>query len=513
MTLGLAAILVFGLAAVVYEAIIPGRWRGWALLLGSVVALFWLQAPLAPRYADFFLPSATVAIAVAGWWLSRPPRRAFMSPAPSPSEGQPPTNGDIAVTRTYVRDDWLTLLVVLTTILGMALFRYVDADFRLTASRPPSPLFVAITALEVGLVFAALALILRRLPQRPVLTGAIAALAALFVVVKYPPATAAVAGWWRGLTGQDVALAAPSDLAWLGFSYVTFRIIHTLRDRQTNILPDLSLRAYLNYIIFAPALIAGPIDRAERFLGDYLALPAQRAYDPARWGLGLWRIGEGLFKKFVIADLLAQGLSLTPSLAEQTNSTAALWLLLFGYGLRLYFDFGGYTDIAIGLGILFGIRLPENFDRPYTRTNITTFWQSWHITLSNWARFYIFTPLSRALLRRRRPGASPLLTPTTIVLTSHLATMCVIGLWHGISWNFLIWGVWHAIGLFIHKQWSDRTRPWYRRLQARQWPRRAWALTTWALTILYVMLGWVWFLMPTTDAALQTYAKLFTVSP
>ena len=85
MTLGLAAILVFGLAAVVYEAIIPGRWRGWALLLGSVVALFWLQAPLAPRYADFFLPSATVAIAVAGWWLSRPPRRAFMSPAPSSS--------------------------------------------------------------------------------------------------------------------------------------------------------------------------------------------------------------------------------------------------------------------------------------------------------------------------------------------------------------------------------------------------------------------------------------------
>lgn len=512
MTLGLWAVLILGLAAVFYAVAIPSRWRGWALLLGSVVALFWLQAPLAPRYADFLLPAATVALGVAGWWLSRPSRLAFMAPAPVP----PTTNANsaepngITIPRVYVRDDWLTLLVVMTTILALALFRYVDADFRLTASRPPSPLFVAITALEVGLLFAALALILRRLPQRTVLSGAIVAFVGLFVLAKYPPATAAVAGWWRGLTGQDVTLAAPSDLAWLGFSYVIFRIIHTLRDRQTGILPDLSLRAYLSYLLFAPAVVAGPIDRAERFLGDYLVLPARRAFDPARWGLGMWRVGEGLFKKFVVADLLAQGMSLTPSLAEQANSAGALWLLLFGYGLRLYFDFGGYTDIAIGLGMLFGIRLPENFDRPYTRTNLTAFWQSWHITLSNWARFYIFTPLSRALLRRRRPETTPLLTPIIIVLTSHLATMIVIGLWHGITWNFFIWGVWHAAGLFAHKQWSDRTRPWHRRLQTRPWPRRAWGVTGWALTLLYVMLGWVWFLMPTPQSALETFAKLFT---
>lgn len=512
MTLNLTAILVIGLAAVFYAALVPDRWRGWAVLLGSIVVLFWLQAPLAPRYADFLLPSATIALGVAGWWLSRPPRRAFMSPAPGQTSGGAPgrDGNDITIPRVYVRDDWLTLLIVLSSILGLALFRYVGADFRLTASRPPSPLFVAVTALEVGLVFAAVALILRRLPHRAVLTGAIVAFALLFIVVKYPPATAFVAGWWRGLTGQDVALAAPSDLAWLGFSYVAFRIIHTLRDRQTGILPDLSLRAYLSYILFAPALVAGPIDRAERFLTDYQALPALRATDPARWGLGLWRIGEGLFKKFVIADLLAQGLSLTPSLAAQTESPAALWLLLFGYGLRLYFDFGGYTDIAIGLGILFGIRLPENFDRPYTRSNITAFWQSWHITLSSWARFYIFSPLSRALLRRGKPG-SPFLTPTTIVLTSQVATMLVIGLWHGITWSFFIWGLWHAIGLFVHKQWSDRTRKWYRDLQQRPWRRRVWAMTGWVITILFVMLGWVWFLMPSVDGAVAVFQKLFGV--
>ncbi|HRO22730.1 MAG TPA: MBOAT family O-acyltransferase, partial [Promineifilum sp.] len=86
----------------------------------------------------------------------------------------------------------------------------------------------------------------------------------------------------------------------------------------------------------------------------------------------------------------------------------------------------------------------------------------------------------------------------------------VIGLWHGITWNFLIWGTWHALALFAHKQWSDRTRKWYRQLQTKKWPRRGWATVSWTATILYVMLGWVWFLMPTPEAAIQTFAKLFS---
>lgn len=513
MTLGLTAITVIGIAALLYSAFVQGRWRPWAILLGSVIALYWLQTPLTPRYADFLLPSATVALGVAGWWLSRPPRRAFLAPAiPSEAPESPSDNSEnIAVKRIYVRDDWFTLLTVVTVILAISLFRYVGSDFRLTPSRPPSTLFVALTILEVGLVFTALALIIRRLPQKTVLSAAIVAMVALFVVVKWPPASIAIAGWWRSLTGQDVTLAASSDLVWLGFSYAAFRIIHTLRDRQTGILPDLTLRAYLSYILFAPSIIAGPIDRAERFTQDYQALGTLKGFDPARWGSGLWRIGEGLFKKFVIADLLAQGMSLTPALSESSNNSAALWVLLFGYGLRLYFDFGGYSDIAIGLGQLFGIKLPENFNRPYVRSNITEFWKSWHITLSDWARFYVFTPLSRNLLRRRRPDSPTLLTSTSIVLIGHLATMIVIGLWHGISWNFFIWGLWHGFALFIHKQWSDRTRKWYRNLQKQKWPKLAWSTAGWAMTITYVMLGWVWFLMPTPAAALQTFSKLFSI--
>lgn len=504
MSLGLVEILVIALAAVLFAALIPPRWRGWAILLGSVVGIYWLQVPLAPRWADFLLPSATIALGVAGWWLSRQHQQAFLSPVHDDDDH--PGGRDPHI---YVQDDWLTLLVVMTVILVLSLFRYAPAELRLTASRPPSPLFVAVTALEVGLLFLALAIILRRVGHWVALNGGIVAILFLFVLVKWPPATTVVAGWWRSLTEQDVSLAASSDLVWLGFAYVVVRIIHTIRDRRMNVMPDMPLSTYLSYILFIPAFVAGPIDRIQRFSGDYHALGNLRGFDPARWGSGLWRIGEGLFKKFVVADLLAQGMSLTPALAEQTESAVAMWLLLFGYGLRIYFDFSGYTDIAIGLGMLFGFRLPENFNRPYTRSNITTFWQSWHMSLSEWARFYIFTPLSRALLRRRSKAVG-LLTPTTIVLSAHLATMIAIGLWHSISWNFFFWGLWHGVGLFIHKQWSDRTRKWYRGLQGRPWPRRAWAVAGWGMTVLFVMLGWVWFLLPTPQMALDTFAKLFS---
>ena len=126
------------------------------------------------------------------------------------------------------------------------------------------------------------------------------------------------------------------------------------------------------------------------------------------------------------------------------------------------------------------------------------------MTLSSWARFYVFTPLSRWLLRRpARPS------PVIIVLLTQLATMVVIGLWHGVTLNFFIWGVWHGLGLFAHKQWSDRTRSWYRRLAERPPLKRAWTGLAWFLTFHYVVLGWVWFLLPDTGQAVVVFGRLF----
>lgn len=484
MTFDLGTIGLLVALALAYGLLIPARLRGWALFLGSIIAVYALQPALPIRFSDFILPTVALILTALTWVITRP------SDAPLERETYP------------------ALFALIAVPLALTGFRYLGEPARqavgLIASRPPDALPVAL-GLLIALVTGAALL---HLPRRPALIGALIALIALFVVLKTEPLAAALAGIWRGATGQDVSLAGLADLNWLGFSYLAFRLIHTLRDRQMGILPALTLREYVTYVVFFPALVAGPIDRAERFAGDLRGLPALRRFDLDRLAQGGGRIAVGLFKKFVLADLLAAGLALTPALAGQAVSTPHLWLLLYGYGLRLYLDFSGYTDIAIGIGMLFGVRLPENFDRPYTRTSITTFWQSWHMTLSAWARTYVFSPLLRALAKRQ-PKPSPLL----VAFSAQIATMLVIGLWHGVTVNFALWGLWHALALFIHKVWTDRTRKWYRRLGEHPARLRAWSLIGWFLTVHWVMLGWVWFVVPDTGAALRTFARLLGVLP
>ena len=488
MTFDLTTILIFVVGALIYAAVLPARWRGWALLMTSVVLIYTLQPPLTIRYSDFILPTATLVLTVASWWFTRDP--AYDSR----------------------REDRVAFGVVAALVVGMSLMRFIDADFRLTASRPPEPLLVVVSLALVTVIVLCASLLARRLSgtesgvSRRTLTVLMLLILGLFVALKSEPLATEISRMWRGGTGQDTSLAAFVDLNWLGFSYVAFRLIHTLRDRQTGLLPALTLREYVTYVIFAPAYTAGPIDRAERFVEDLRALPEKVGLDGARFTEGFTRIVTGAFKKFVIADSLALGLALNPTNAAQTDSALGMWMLLYGYALRLYFDFGGYSDIAIGIGILLGIKLPENFNRPYLRANITVFWQSWHATLSAWARSYIFSPLSRWLLTRK-----PKPSPTVIVLLTQLATMVTIGLWHGISLNFLLWGLWHGVGLFVHKQWTDRTRKWYRGLNEKPGQKRAWTFAGWFLTFHYVVLGWVWFALPDVNQSLQVFGRLFGV--
>lgn len=366
----------------------------------------------------------------------------------------------------------------------------------------------------LGIVFATLSVLLtvlvwaltRAEAKTPslFLTLMIVLIVVIFIALKTEVIGVAISGWLRTLTGSNPRRAALSDLEWLGFSYLAFRLIHVLRDRQSGLLPALTLPQFVTYTLFFPSLVSGPIDRAERFQADWLALPTLSGLDGTRWQLGLSRIAIGIFKKFVIADTLAMGVALNTRSAEFATSTFFTWLLVYGYAFRLFFDFSGYSDIAIGVGILFGITLPENFDRPYLKTNITAFWQSWHMTLSTWARFYVFTPLSRILLSRK-----PKPPTVMVVLAGHLTTMTVIGLWHGVTPNFLIWGLWHGVGLFIHKQWSDRTRKWYRGLGDKPWQKRAWTAATWFITFHFVVLGWVWFALPSFDLSVNVFAVMF----
>jgi alginate O-acetyltransferase complex protein AlgI len=168
----------------------------------------------------------------------------------------------------------------------------------------------------------------------------------------------------------------------------------------------------------------------------------------------------------------------------------------------LYFDFAGYTDMALGAARLIGFYLPENFNAPYLKTNLARFWQSWHITLSSWARDYVFLPLARTLRLRVE-----WLPANGAALICQLTTMLVIGLWHGFAWTFVAWGLWHGVGLFIVKVWGDYRRPRARRAAANRsgW----WALPGWFLTFNFVMLGWVFFQTNDLSIALTTLGRLF----
>jgi D-alanyl-lipoteichoic acid acyltransferase DltB (MBOAT superfamily) len=464
-------ILLFAALALPY-AILPARARRWALFLLSALALYGLQPTLDIRWLDYSLPTLTVIVAVICWWVTR-------------------------AARVFSREDAAAILALVAVALVLTLPRYIALPSALLLTSRPPPIEMVAIGLTLALVVSIMA---GRLPVR--ITLMIVVIVGMLIVLKTEALAIGLAGILRGQVGQDAALAKASDIGWLGFSYIAFRLIHTLRDRQMGILPALTLREYVTYVIFFPALASGPIDRAERFVSDVRAVSPTGGVNAEQFVCGGQRILSGMVKKFVIADTLAL-FTLDAVTAEQATSAGALWLLLYGYAFRLFFDFSGYTDIAIGIGMLFGVNLPENFDRPYAKNNITAFWNSWHITLSAWVRSYVYSPLSRHLIKGKR------LSNASIILISNGVTMSIIGLWHGVTWTFLVWGVWHALGLWVHRLWSDRTRVWYRELKTHPARLRVWHGFGVLLTFHFVLLGWVWFALPDVDMALTTFARLF----
>jgi D-alanyl-lipoteichoic acid acyltransferase DltB (MBOAT superfamily) len=289
------------------------------------------------------------------------------------------------------------------------------------------------------------------------------------------------------------------DLRWLGFSYIAFRLIHALRDKQTGRLPELTLPEFTTYVVFFPSLAAGPIDRAERFAQD---LRKDFALTQDETLLGGQRILLGLFKKFVIADALAL-IALNDALAAQVRTTGWMWILLYAYAFQIYFDFSGYTDIAIGIARLAGVKLPENFTAPYNKPNLTQFWNSWHMTLTQWFRSYFFNPFNRWIRGYKNIPA------WAMILTGQAATMCLIGLWHGVTLNFILWGLWHGLGLFLQNRWSDFVRVRYPNLGQNTHLPSALQIGGVLLTFHFVTLGWVFFALSNPMLSWQVFMKLF----
>lgn len=445
--------------------------RGWLLFAVSVLAVFWLQPATLVRSFDFWLPAMSLGLAALVWALTLP--------------------ADYARSR----QDGLAAAALAGFVLVLALTRYADAVCCLTASRPPQVEFVAVVLMALavlgwlGLRFARGRAVWLNLATFMVL--------AILVVLKAEPLAQGAAAFFRRLGGQDPALASAFDFGWLGFSYIAFRLVHALRDRIAGRLPAVSLRDFMIYIVFLPALTAGPIDRLERFVPQ---LSEPFLLDSSRLLAAGLRLFTGLFMKFVLADGLAL-FALNAVNSQHVGSALWMWVLLIAYAFRIFFDFAGYTHIAIALGLLFGVVLPENFDRPYTKPNLTAFWNSWHMTLALWFRAYYFNPLTRFLRTHNWPV-------WLVVFVGQVSTMALIGLWHGITVNFLIWGLWHGIGLFVHSQWLSFLRSKPSLLPASLNPRLFTYLSI-LLTFIYISLGWVWFALPLPSDALRVLRVLF----
>ena len=272
------------------------------------------------------------------------------------------------------------------------------------------------------------------------------------------------------LRGGPVLSGLPRLALPLGISFFTFEFIHFAADSYTGKIVRPPLAHYAAFIFFFPSMVAGPIKRFQDFEPQFLGA----RFDPGLVMQGITRILAGLVKKNVIADTF--GLWADPLTTDALYRSDGLVVLLrvFAYGMKIYFDFSGYSDIAIGSGYLFGIRIPENFSWPYLSANITEFWRRWHISLGRWLFDYVYVPLGGSRHGRGR---------TALAL---VVTFAISGLWHGAGYGFLAWGVWHGLMMLVHRVWR-RTVP------ASSWRLAPYMAT--ALTFVAVNIGWAFFFL------------------
>jgi len=256
-----------------------------------------------------------------------------------------------------------------------------------------------------------------------------------------------------------ISLALPIGISFFTFHHLSY-VVDIYRGSRVPMRNPLT---FITYIAMFPQLVAGPIVRYHEIADQLRDSDRDRM---ANFIEGFPRFAWGLFKKVVIADSLAPVAD--AAFATSDPSTATAWIGALAYTGQIYFDFSGYSDMAIGLGLMFGLRLPENFARPYSAISVTDFWRRWHQSLSSWFRDYLYVPLGG-----NRGGTFKTYRNLSIVFLT-------TGLWHGAAWTFIIWGAYHGLLLIIERATGlGRSTKWAA-------PRRA-------ITFLLVIFGWVLF--------------------
>lgn len=286
----------------------------------------------------------------------------------------------------------------------------------------------------------------------------------------------------------------------LGISFYTFQTISYSIDVYRKIVkPDHSFIVFFVYVIFWPQLIAGPIVRAGEMLGQ---LESNKVFSSHEFITGFVIVLGGLFKKVILADnisrLVDKAFYLDPALLNATD----VWVASFLFGFQIYFDFSGYSDIAIGSALMIGFKLTENFHWPYMASSPRLFWKRWHISLSSWVRDYLYLPLSGSKFHTRSSGGIEVHENviSSVGLKALFLSWFIMGLWHGAGWNFIAWGIYHAAFICL-----------YRIISPLKTIEDKLPYVSWVITLLAVMAGWIFFRAETLSVSLQMFGKL--VSP
>lgn len=292
-----------------------------------------------------------------------------------------------------------------------------------------------------------------------------------------------------GITSVNAAMTQLGLDPWLvthvilpiGISFYIFQAISYIIDvYRQDTPPTKNLIDFAAFIALFPQLIAGPVLRYKDIADQF----THRTHTLEKFSLGVQRFMLGFIKKVFIADSIAP--LVDNGFALENPTTADAWLSILAYSAQLYFDFSGYADMAIGLGLMMGFRFCENFNQPYMSQSITEFWRRWHISLSSWLRDYLYISLGGN-------RGSKLKTYRNLLLT-----MLLGGFWHGANWTFIIWGAWHGGILAIEKALGVDTKG------------EDLNIFKWMLTLLLVMIGWVIFRADSMTSAFTLYGAMFS---
>ena len=277
------------------------------------------------------------------------------------------------------------------------------------------------------------------------------------------------------IAAKTVVIWKVSIFGFLGISYMTFKVLQIIFETYDGVIKEpINIFDYLQFLLFFPTISSGPIDRSRRFVEDiHQTIPREEYVELL--GTGLFRLLLGLVYKVVLSGLLYLAMNHIPNRGLLFTTISYMYL----YTFYLFFDFAGYSLMAVGVSNIMGIQTPMNFNKPFLSIDIKDFWNRWHISLSTWLRDFIFSRIVMKSMRHKW-----FKTRLTTAMVAYMLNMIFMGFWHGLSWSYIIYGVYHGV-LMAGFEWYQKKSKFYKKYKQ----KTAYKVVSWFVTMHLVMIG------------------------